>query len=102
MNMYRLKRVLYSDVSCSSEVSISIYMRHPPSAKGEATRTTNDFFLGGVKIQPNFESTKIEDQVLNIVGGTGAMHIQLCYRPQQVNVDILAFLICSIHDKLNS
>jgi serum/glucocorticoid-regulated kinase 2 len=59
-------------------------MRHPPTAQGEAARTTNDFFLGGVKIQPNFESTKIEDQVLNIVGGTGAMHIQLCYKPQQV------------------
>ncbi|GAN11216.1 pkinase-domain-containing protein [Mucor ambiguus] len=71
-----------------SEVSISIYMRHPPTAQGETPRTTNDVFLGGVKLQPNFETTKIEDQVLNIVGGTGAMHVQLCYRPQQVSTPI--------------
>lgn len=76
------------DVSRSSEVSISIYMRHPPTAQGETPRTTNDVFLGGVKLQPNFETTKIEDQVLNIVGGTGAMHVQLCYRPQQVSTPI--------------
>lgn len=62
-------------------------MRHPPTAQGETPRTTNDVFLGGVKLQPNFDTTKIEDQVLNIVGGTGAMHVQLCYRPQQVRKD---------------
>lgn len=72
---------LFSDVSRSSEVSISIYMRHPPHHQNE--RASNDFFLGGVKIQPGFE-TKMEDQVLNIMGGTGVMHLQLCYRPQQV------------------
>ncbi|KAI9257652.1 kinase-like domain-containing protein [Sporodiniella umbellata] len=78
------------DVSRSSEVSISIYMRRPPSnVSGEKqTNTTNDFFLGGVKLQPNFDTTRIEDQVLNIVGGTGVMHIQLCYRPQQKSVPI--------------
>lgn len=84
-----------SDVSRSSEVSISIYMRHPPTAQGETPRTTNDVFLGGVKLQPNFDTTKIEDQVLNIVGGTGAMHVQLCYRPQQVRKDPFFFL--SLH-----
>ncbi|KAG1446161.1 hypothetical protein G6F56_009663 [Rhizopus delemar] len=76
------------DVSRSSEVSISIYMRHPPSPGDKQTSTTNDFFLGAVKIQPNFDTTRIEDQVLNIVGGTGVMHIQLCYRPQQKSVPI--------------
>ncbi|KAG1250631.1 hypothetical protein G6F68_012702 [Rhizopus microsporus] len=73
---------LFSDVSRSSEVSISIYMRHPPSNQGENSGRKNDFFLGGVKIQPTFEA-KMEDQVLNIMGGTGVMHLQLCYRPQQ-------------------
>lgn len=63
-------------------------MRHPPTQGESTSRTTNDFFLGGVKIQPNFGSTKIEDQVLNIVGGTGMMHIQLCYRPQQVRYEL--------------
>lgn len=56
-------------------------MRPPPHHPNE--RASNDFFLGGVKIQPSFEA-KMEDQVLNILGGTGQMHLQLCYRPQQV------------------
>ncbi|KAI8098197.1 kinase-like domain-containing protein [Gilbertella persicaria] len=76
------------DVSRSSEVSISMYMRHPPTAHGETPRTTNDAFLGGVKVQPNFDSSRIEDQVLDIVGGTGSIHIQLCYRPQQTSAPI--------------
>ncbi|KAG1140107.1 hypothetical protein G6F37_009998 [Rhizopus arrhizus] len=70
------------DVSRSSDVSISIYMRHPPSNQGESSGRKNDFFLGGVKIQPTFEA-KMEDQVLNIVGGTGMMHLQLYYKPQK-------------------
>ncbi|KAI8981739.1 kinase-like domain-containing protein [Mycotypha africana] len=92
------------DVSCSSEVSISMYMRHPPTEqqqsrhlqqllhlslnKSNNSSATNDFFLGGVKVQPNFSSTKIEDQILNITGGTGSIHIQLCYRPQQTSSPI--------------
>ncbi|CAO3692518.1 unnamed protein product [Rhizopus stolonifer] len=76
------------DVSRSSDVSISIYMRRPPSPGVEKqTNTTNDFFLGAIKIQPQFDS-KMEDQVLNIAGGTGVMHVQLCYRPQQQSTPI--------------
>ncbi|KAI9317060.1 kinase-like domain-containing protein [Dichotomocladium elegans] len=71
------------DVSRNSEVSISIYLRQPPKAEGSSERTTNDHFLGAVKIQPNFDTTKVDDQVLNITGGTGVMHVQLCYKPQQ-------------------
>lgn len=75
---------MHSDVSCSSEVSISIYMRRPPTSKETATRSTNDFFLGGVKIQPNFDSNRMEDQTLKVVGGTGTVRLQLSYRPQKV------------------
>ncbi|KAG2180623.1 hypothetical protein INT44_003630 [Umbelopsis vinacea] len=76
------------DVSRDSEVSISIYLRHPPSGPASKAQVTNDFFLGAVKIQPNLESTKLDDQILNVVGGTGAMAIQLCYKPQQQNSPI--------------
>lgn len=63
-------------------------MRRPPSPGVEKqTNTTNDFFLGAIKIQPQFDS-KMEDQVLNIAGGTGVMHVQLCYRPQQQSTPI--------------
>jgi hypothetical protein len=73
-----------SDVSRDSEVSISIYLRHPPSGTASKAQATNDFFLGAVKIQPNLETTKLDDQILTVAGGTGAMAIQLCYKPQQV------------------
>ncbi|KAI7867750.1 kinase-like domain-containing protein [Spinellus fusiger] len=73
------------DVSRSSDVSISIYMRHPPS---QGDHPTNDYFLGAVKWSPNFDSTKFDDQVLPIAGGTGVMHVQLCYTPQQQNQPI--------------
>lgn len=76
----------YSDVSRNSKVSISIYLRQPPDASNaipsSLARASNDHFLGNIKIQPNFESTNLEDQLFNIVGGTGAMYIQLCYTPQ--------------------
>jgi hypothetical protein len=85
-----LTRCLYSDVSRSSDVSISIYLRPSPETKDSisnnhsATTKHADYFLGGVKLQPNFDSTRLDDQVLQIVGGTGMMHVQLCYKRQQV------------------
>ncbi|CEP19767.1 hypothetical protein [Parasitella parasitica] len=72
------------DVSCQSTVSISIYLRQPPNqANGgvPAARTANDYFLGTVKIQPDFTSTTLNDLNLNIMGGTGNMRVQLCYKP---------------------
>ncbi|KAI8092787.1 kinase-like domain-containing protein [Halteromyces radiatus] len=83
------------DVSRSSDVSISIYLRPPPETierhhnnnNSQSTTTTTtklaDYFLGSVKLQPNFDSTRLDDQVLQITGGTGMMHVQLCYKPQQ-------------------
>ncbi|CAO3656582.1 unnamed protein product [Mucor fragilis] len=74
------------DVSCQSLVAISIYLRQPPNQETggvPAARTANDHFLGTVKFQPNFTSTALEDQVYNIMGGTGAMFVQSCYTPHQ-------------------
>ena len=74
-------------MSRSSEVSISIYLRQPPKSQGSQARNTNDYFLGAANIQPNFD-TKVEDRELNITGGTGVMHVQLCYKPAQVKLKI--------------
>ncbi|KAI8074668.1 kinase-like domain-containing protein [Gongronella butleri] len=72
------------DVSRSSDVTISMYLRPPPSnAKQAEKETPHDHFLGSVKLQPNFESTRMDDQVLQVTGGTGMIHVQLCYKPQQ-------------------
>ncbi|CAO3642290.1 unnamed protein product [Mucor hiemalis] len=73
------------DVSRNSRVSISIYLRQPPQTEGVVARASNDHFLGNINIQPNFYTTNVEDQVYNINGGTGAMFVQLCYTPEQVN-----------------
>jgi serum/glucocorticoid-regulated kinase 2 len=83
----------YSDVSRNSKVSISIYLRQPPNAVTAATpaRASNDHFLGTIKIQPNFASTNLEDQLYNIVGGTGAMYVQLCYTPQPNHQPAISF-----------
>lgn len=69
-----------------SEVSISIYLRHPPETQTTVpARTNNDYFLGTVKIQPNFAPNHLENQLFKIVGGTGSMFIQLCYTSQVSN-----------------
>ncbi|ORX49798.1 kinase-like protein [Hesseltinella vesiculosa] len=69
------------DVSRSSDVTISMYLRPPPNKDPKQQPT--DYFLGSVKLQPNFDSTRMDDQVLQMTGGTGMIHVQLCYKPQQ-------------------
>lgn len=63
-----------------------MYLRQPAKSAEPAARKTNDYFLGAVKIQPNFDNNRVEDQLLNFQGGTGSIHVQLCYKPQQVIV----------------
>lgn len=69
-------------------MSISIYMRQS-TQEGTPARGTNDCFLGFVKVRPNFESNKVEDQFLEITGGTGVIHVQLCYKPAQVRKEAM-------------
>ncbi|KAI8074016.1 kinase-like domain-containing protein [Gongronella butleri] len=72
------------DVSRNSDVVMSIYLQHPPNEDASRpSNINNDHYLGMVRLQPNFDNGKMEDQVLNIMGGIGAVHIQLCYQPQQ-------------------
>ncbi|KAG2200140.1 hypothetical protein INT47_012421 [Mucor saturninus] len=75
------------DVSRNSKVSISIYLRQPPQLNNNnvLARASNDHFLGNITIQPNFSSVNLEEQIYNIVGGTGAMYVQLCYTPSQLS-----------------
>ncbi|RCH80710.1 hypothetical protein CU098_003977 [Rhizopus stolonifer] len=68
------------DVSHYSHVAMSFYLRQLPH---HTSRDSNDLFLGTVKFQPNFASTHLENYVFPIVGGTGAMYVQLCYFPSQ-------------------
>ncbi|CAO3599164.1 unnamed protein product [Absidia cylindrospora] len=84
------------DVSRNSDVSISIYLRPPPNSQHVAAPATkakanNDLFLGAVKLQPNFDSKKLDDQTLNITGGTGKMHIQLCYQEKSPSIAFDSF-----------
>ena len=47
----------YSDVSRTSEISLSAYLRTAPSVPGqERADMGNDLFLAGVKFLPSFDS----------------------------------------------
>ncbi|RUS27832.1 hypothetical protein BC938DRAFT_482669, partial [Jimgerdemannia flammicorona] len=84
------------DVSRDSEVSISMYLRHPPNpTPSSPTQATNDFFLGGVKLQPTFNEQKLEDQWYNIVGGSGTLHVQIAFKPEQVRAWVQGIAILS-------
>ncbi|KAI7900986.1 kinase-like domain-containing protein [Cokeromyces recurvatus] len=70
------------DVSCYSNVFISIYLRQPYPSQHDAVKKAhhNDYFLGRITLQPNFNNPQvILNQVYSIIGGTGAMWIQSCY-----------------------
>ncbi|RUS13819.1 kinase-like domain-containing protein [Endogone sp. FLAS-F59071] len=67
-----------------------MYLRHPPNpAPSSPTQATTDFYLGGVKLQPTFNEQKVEDQWYNIAGGTGTMHVQIAFKPEQKNIPLM-------------
>lgn len=81
------------DVSKSSEVSISCYLRSsppsiPPSGASGANqlRKGGDHFLGGVKLRPQF-TDKLQDEWHPLVGGLGgSIHVQICFRRDHQNL----------------
>ncbi|KAI3625836.1 hypothetical protein CBS9595_001197 [Malassezia furfur] len=43
----------------------------------------NDVYLGTAKLVPSFESARAMDTWLPVSGGTGQIHVQLAFKPQQ-------------------
>ena len=95
-----------SDVSRSSEVTISAYLRTAPTVPGQnRSDMGNDLFLGGLKFTPSFDSQvgklshpndmrgeslsffKPVDSWVPATAGTGQFHIQVNFKPRQVRHD---------------
>ena len=89
-----------SDVSRDSDVQLSLYIRIPnPSAVAsmdsksadmkEGDTSSQDVFLGDVKLEPRWEE-QMQDEWFPLQGGTGKVRVQLAYKRGNVRHEILA------------
>ncbi|KAI9228358.1 MAG: kinase-like domain-containing protein [Piptocephalis tieghemiana] len=79
------------DVSRESEVLVSLYMRTSPNST-EVTGTSGghveDVFLGVIKILPSFVDQRVQDDWYPLVGGSGHMRVQMCFKVPVQNVPL--------------
>ncbi|KAJ9125782.1 Serine/threonine protein kinase, AGC [Naganishia onofrii] len=90
------------DVSRISDISIQAYLRNvspgqknvptiqeDPSAEQSSSQSNaemmgnSDLCLGGVRFTPNLESIQLMDEWLPISGGSGSIHVQVAFKPNQ-------------------
>ena len=87
-----MKTDLNSDVSRASTLSAHIYLRQSPTTRGSSS--SNDIYLGGIKVNPIFDETVpppgftlIDQSIVNewvpLTGGAGALRIRVSYKPNQ-------------------
>ena len=87
-----LLKLVSSDVSRTSEISLQIYLRTEEPQRGVdglADDMGNDIFMGGVKFIPDFEHFGTQDQWYNLTGGTGRIQIGVIYQPSTVRMAIV-------------
>ena len=88
----RMETDLNSDVSRASTLSAHIYLRQSPTTRGSSS--SNDIYLGGIKVNPIFDETVpppgftlIDQSIVNewvpLTGGAGALRIRVSYKPNQ-------------------
>ncbi|KAI5453240.1 Serine/threonine-protein kinase [Naganishia albida] len=84
------------DVSRISDISIQAYLRNVspgqknvPTIQEDGSEPSNaemgnsDLALGGVRFIPDLESIQLMDEWLPISGGTGSIHVQVAFKPNQ-------------------
>ncbi|KAK4687783.1 serum/glucocorticoid-regulated kinase 2, partial [Tremellales sp. Uapishka_1] len=91
------------DVSRISEISVMTYLRttqpssagnggseeagaHGAGSKGAAQGAdmgNSDLCLGGIRFTPDLESLRLTDEWIPLQGGSGAIHIQVSFKPAQ-------------------
>ncbi|KAF0538295.1 AGC/AKT protein kinase [Gigaspora margarita] len=77
------------DVSRESDVSIQIYLRKSTQTGQHTNDMGNDVFLGGVKFVPSFiEPNKLHEQWYKLQGGSGDVHVHVCYKKDHANVPL--------------
>lgn len=65
------------------------------------TSSCQDIFLGVVKILPSFVDQKVQDEWHPLVGGTGHIRVQMCYKlpTKHVPLTIEAFDLLKVIGK---
>lgn len=72
------------DVSRISEISVNTYLRTAPPQSGDASDMGNaDLGLGGIRFIPDLETMRLTDEWIPISGGSGAIHVQVSFKPAQ-------------------
>lgn len=84
------------DVSRVSEISLNAYLRSTPPRSGDVSDMGNsDLGLGGIRFTPDLESNRLTDEWISISGGSGAIHIQVSFKPaegQPLTIDAFELL----------
>ncbi|KAG0204486.1 hypothetical protein BGX28_003580 [Mortierella sp. GBA30] len=77
------------DVSRDSDVQLSLYIRIPnPKADAkESESSSQDVFLGNVKLEPQWDD-QMQDAWFSLHGGTGKVRVQLAYKRDNANVPL--------------
>ncbi|CAD6571770.1 MAG: hypothetical protein TREMPRED_000366 [Tremellales sp. Tagirdzhanova-0007] len=107
------------DVSRISEISVTTYLRTAqPSSSNETGRAeapvkagsgggsgqiadmgNSDLCLGGIRFTPDLESMRLTDEWVPLQGGSGAIHIQVSFKPAQGPLTIDSFELLKVIGK---
>lgn len=97
------------DVSRISEISLNAYLRttQPSSAaqlengngKEGADMGNSDLLLGGLRFTPDLETGRLTDEWIPLQGGSGAIHIQVSFKPAQTPLTIDSFELLKVIGK---
>ncbi|CAG8459449.1 14899_t:CDS:2 [Acaulospora colombiana] len=67
----------------------NIYLRRATQTGQHTNDMGNDVFLGDVKITPKFnEPNKLHEEWYPLSGGSGSVHVHLCYKKDHANVPL--------------
>ncbi|KAI0771347.1 AGC/Akt protein kinase [Irpex lacteus] len=72
------------DVSRQSEISLQCYLRKEEPKRGNdglADDMGNDIFLGGLRLNPDFDDLPTQDGWYSLSGGAGKIQIGLAFKP---------------------
>lgn len=79
--------LIFSDVSRQSEISLQCYLRKEEPKRGNdglADDMGNDIFLGGLRLNPDFDDLPTQDGWYSLSGGAGKIQIGLAFKPLSV------------------
>lgn len=85
----------YSDVSRTSTLSLSAYLRTAPSS-GSENDMGNDILLGRLEVTPVLDGPHSVDSWFRATTGFGEFHMQVQFRPSKVRPNQLPPILLTI------